>query len=667
MSRYRNSPKKNKERNIYMTRLEKAVCSVAGMIIALSTIITLAISITLSSNHNNTNFAEMAKVGINVLQKNLETHDDKLKSVYSLWEAKDTVSSALNKGYVGTLSELFENSDVDEYTYCIFTDAEGKKLWASSNCRLSSYDVSACLDGETVVTGYYADENVPLSVVFITPITYSSNGYKGKLVGTCLLGYDLSSCENLDEIKDQTDNDVTIFAGDTRYSTTVINEDGQRAVGTQMSDEVKAKVIDKGESYNGKAYILGNKYFVEYDPIIDIYGDVAGAYFAGQPTAESDKAFEIVIFIVIAVAVVIILLSFFAIAFFMRKVVAKPIIEVNNLAEHMSEGDLSVPDFTHKFGNNEVGDFAMALQNTKHSLAGYIKDISAVLNSMSKGDFTAKPSIEYLGDFVEINESFTEIRNRLSGIVRNINNSSEQVMAGTAQMANGSQILANGTTTQANAIEELNASITKISDKIHGNAENALNAKELSAIVESSAITQNEEMNGVVNAMNDIQEKSSQIGTIISTIDDIAFQTNILALNAAVEAARAGEAGKGFAVVADEVRNLASKSAEAVKHTTDLISATVAAVSDGSARVTAAAESMREIMQKAEETSRLIDEISAASKMQAESINQITIGISQISDVVQENSATAEETAASCEELSGQSRMLKQQVDQLKA
>lgn len=650
-----------------MTRLEKAVCSIVGVIIAVSTIVTLVISVTLSSKHNNNNFAEMANIGVNVLESSLNSHIEDLKSVYSVWEAKGTASSALRKGFVGTLSELYGNSSVDEYTYCMFTNAEGEKVWASNNYKLASYDVSACMDGETVVTGFYADENVPLSCVYITPVTYSANGYKGELVGICMLGYDLSSCENLDTIKEQTDNDITIFAGDTRYSTTVINEDGTRATGTQMSSEVKTAVIDNGEEYNGKTYILGNRYFVKYEPVIDINGKPVGALFAGQPTAKSDEAFKTVILIVVLAAVVIIIASFFAIVFFMKHVIAKPIMEVSSLADNMSRGNLSVPDFTFKFGNNEVGDFAEALQNTKRSLAAYINDISSVLRLMAKGDFTAEPTMNYLGDFAEINDSFAEIRNKLSGILHNINSSSEQVMAGSAQMANGSQILANGTTTQANAIEGLNATITAISGKIQDNAQNSIRAKELSADMESGAITQNEEMNGVIEAMNDIQKKSEQIGGIIATIDDIAFQTNILALNAAVEAARAGDAGKGFAVVADEVRNLASKSAEAAQLTTNLISATVSAVSDGSGKVAAAAESMREITEKAKETSKLIDEISDASEEQAEAIRQVTAGLSQISDVVQQNSATAEETAASCEELSGQSRLLKQQVDMLKA
>ena len=309
----------------------------------------------------------------------------------------------------------------------------------------------------------------------------------------------------------------------------------------------------------------------------------------------------------------------------------------------------------------------MALHNTQKALNSYISDITDILEAMAVGDFTKRPSVQYTGDFERIEQAFGDISEELSQIVRNISRSSEQVLSGSSQMAGGSQILANGTTTQAGAIENLNDAVMGISDKINVNAENAVRAKELSAEVETSAVAQNKDMSSVMDAMSEIEKKSSEIGKIIKTIDDIAFQTNILALNAAVEAARAGDAGKGFAVVADEVRNLASKSAEAAQLTTELISATVSAVNDGSDKVNSAAESMREITEKAKETSRLIDEISDASGEQAAAIRHVTLGLEKISDVVQQNSATAEETAASCEQLSTQSKILKQQVDLLKA
>lgn len=143
------------------------------------------------------------------------------------------------------------------------------------------------------------------------------------------------------------------------------------------------------------------------------------------------------------------------------------------------------------------------------------------------------------------------------------------------------------------------------------------------------------QMNEMTAAMDEIRGKSQEIGKIIKTIEDIAFQTNILALNAAVEAARAGAAGRGFAVVADEVRNLASKSADASKETSALIEDSVRAVENGS-RV--AAETAKTIMTVAEESRSIvttIDEIAQASMQQADAVVQVTQGMDQISSVVQ--------------------------------
>lgn len=176
----------------------------------------------------------------------------------------------------------------------------------------------------------------------------------------------------------------------------------------------------------------------------------------------------------------------------------------------------------------------------------------------------------------------------------------------------------------------------------------------------------NRQMMQLVEAMNNITRASNQIRNIIKTIDDIAFQTNILSLNAAVEAARAGNAGKGFAVVAEEVRNLASKSADAAKDTTQLIENALLAVENGTTMVAQTEQSLDTIEKKAELVAKFVNEIADASNSQAVALSQTNSGIEQISSVVQDNSATAEESAASSEELSGLAESLRKLIEQFK-
>jgi len=166
--------------------------------------------------------------------------------------------------------------------------------------------------------------------------------------------------------------------------------------------------------------------------------------------------------------------------------------------------------------------------------------------------------------------------------------------------------------------------------------------------------------------MEEITNTSQEIGKIIHTIDDIAFQTNILALNAAVEAARAGEAGKGFSVVADEVRNLAGKSAEAAKSTTALIESAVDAIEKGRLLADQAAGSLLEVVDTSKSVDEKIRQIAKASEEESYAVTQIAAGLEQISAVVQTNSATSEESAAASEELSGQAQMLKSLVNRFK-
>ena len=197
------------------------------------------------------------------------------------------------------------------------------------------------------------------------------------------------------------------------------------------------------------------------------------------------------------------------------------------------------------------------------------------------------------------------------------------------------------------------------------NADHAHQANQLMEETRSVVAEASQSMRAMDQSMTEISTAGEEIGKIIKTIDEIAFQTNLLALNAAVEAARAGEAGKGFAVVADEVRNLAQRAAEAARNTSGMIENTVRKINDGSDLAKRTFEAFEKVAGSAGKVADLVSEIAAASKEQAQGIDQVNIAISQIDKVTQQTAANASQGANSAEKLHLQSENLKAMVADL--
>ncbi len=342
------------------------------------------------------------------------------------------------------------------------------------------------------------------------------------------------------------------------------------------------------------------------------------------------------------------------------KRILMPIQEITESSRQLSEGKL---DFQIEVkSKDELGQLAESLNISVRNLKLYITDITEVLNSIAEGDLGKESSITYIGDFVQIQTAISTISSQLNQTLSQIYSSSNQVDSGANQVAVGAQSLAQGATEQASEVDNLLDMVEHITTQINNNADLAASTTREADAVGGSITTCNDQMQEMAEAMNQISACSSEISKIIKTIEDIAFQTNILALNAAVEAARAGSAGKGFAVVADEVRNLAAKSADAAKDTTQLIEKTLQVVENGSLLTGKTQESLNTVVEGAGNITADIKKISDASAEQEQAINKIRDGIAQISTVVQSNSATSEESAAASEELASQAQLLKKLI-----
>lgn len=376
-------------------------------------------------------------------------------------------------------------------------------------------------------------------------------------------------------------------------------------------------------------------------------------------TAEMGKAVRSTTALLTLLSVISLVVIVLVIVVILRKMLA-PIAQVVDAAESISHGNFNI--HLKAESEDEIGILTNTFSKTVNMLKGVVSDISNVLNNISNKNLNIETNGEYAGDLNIIKNSLHNIVDTLNNVIGGINQSADQVASGSEQVSTGAQALSQGATEQAGSIQELAATITEISHQVKKNAENAVDASSKVSSVTFEMEKSNEKMHEMISAMNEITVSSQEIGKIIKTIEDIAFQTNILALNATVEAARAGDAGKGFAVVADEVRNLASKSAEASNNTAELIAASIRAVENGSRIANETANSMTVVVEGTEQIVDIINKISEASNQQSESIQQVTEGIDQISSVVQTNSATAEESAATSEELSGQAQILKGMV-----
>ncbi len=255
----------------------------------------------------------------------------------------------------------------------------------------------------------------------------------------------------------------------------------------------------------------------------------------------------------------------------------------------------------------------------------------------------------------EMNASMSELIGKVDDISHSINS-----YAGEMDSVSGQ--LSDGAVTQAATVQELSATFASISKDVNDNAEAAKNANAIAEQTNSQLRLNLDNMSNMQTSMAQISDVSQKISNIVKTIEDIAFQTNILALNASIEAARAGEHGKGFAVVADEVRNLAIKSADAAKNTTDLIDETLEAVAHGTVIVDETAEKLNETTKSIDQSTQLIAEIASATIKQAQAIDEAVAGMNRISEVVQSNTEIATSARHTAELLDSEAGKLLEMV-----
>ena len=642
---------------------------VAVMIAAIICIIFFIVSVQSTALIMDLTAKEASAANIS-FSKQIESLAKEAESVsHIIATSSEVVSAMMNNRIDAELKQVLTELGMDVDTVMV-TDTDGNVLMRMQNDQkgdnvMNQPIVSTTLNSGTGMSTIGSGSTVGMSTRGSAVI----KDHSGNIIGAVFCGHDLSNPRHVDEVKDYTGSEVTIFDGSTRLMTTLIDEGGNRVVGTEASGEVIDTVINQRKDYSLQIQLFGKEYYAHYSPLIS-EGEVIGMLFTGVGIDDALKDQQSMMNMVLIIGILCGVLCIAIVFVFNVFAVGRPLKKIGIFAHKISAGDIGVSSSTAAVidvrSYDEVGTMARELEQSYAQLRGYVGEIRDRMQDLADGDLTTESTFDFQGDFVLIKDSINDHIRNLSQIMADVNSSSTQVSSGAKQVANGAQSLAQGSTEQAASIQELSSSIAEIAEKTKVNAEIAGKTAKLTETIKDNAEKGSHRMDEMITAVKDINEASQSISKIIKTIDNIAFQTNILALNAAVEAARAGQHGKGFAVVAEEVRNLASKSAEAAKETGDMIQNSMDKAELGTRIAGETAESLKEIVTGINESTQYVAEIAIASEQQSMGISQINVGIDQVAQVVQQNSATAEESAAASEEMSGQSDMLQQLISQFK-
>ena len=335
---------------------------------------------------------------------------------------------------------------------------------------------------------------------------------------------------------------------------------------------------------------------------------------------------------------------------------------INAAAEALDA--ISAGDFT-VFINTPVdnGEVYRTLQESvyrvKDTIEQLVNDISDAMNHLALKDLDYKIKGEYSGDFEVIKKSYNDITDGFNSFITDLYLTADRISSDSNQIMKRSGAFSREAGAQAADVQELTETVKLMSEKTRDNMENAKRAEDLSLASKENADRGNTEMRDMMSAMEGIKDASGNISSIIKVIDDIAFQTNLLALNAAVEAARAGEHGKGFSVVAEEVRNLAAKSMDAARQTSQLLEDTVNRVNQGMSIAERTAESLNQIVEAVTEVTAIIARISKSSDEESEYFTQISNGFGTILNESQNSVGMTNANEADANELFGQSETLR--------
>lgn len=506
--------------------------------------------------------------------------------------------------------------------YFLVTDVNGKVFSRShapdkyGDSIVDQVNIQKALKGESSV-GIEKDKDLKLLMRAGSPLKDND----GKIIGAVSLGVVFGNEAFIDGLQKTLNADVTIFDGDTRLMTTILNAEGKRAIGTKMDNPtIIDNVIKKGGTYFGVAKILNQQYFTAYTPIRDAGNEVAGMYFVGEKISIIKQLSGQIIILMIGIIIVLNIFVFFVLIFITKKFVETPIKKVRNFFKELSEGKGDLTKTITLDSKDEISDMVFSFNEFISKLREIITQVKTSADSVADGTGQLAAAMD------QSNKAMMKIATDISTIASGMHDNAaamEETNAGVDEMSRGSEQVA--LSSQEVAAESIKA-----------NAAAEKGGKAVKQVIE--AIGEVDKASRVVEEkMGDLEALSKKVGEIVNLITGIAGQTNLLALNAAIEAARAGEQGRGFAVVAEEIRKLAEESDKSAREIIALVEEIQQKTAEAVSKVGASSEKVKTGVEKA----TFIDE----------SISEIISSISLVVGRMQDLAATSEEQSATSHEI----------------